>query len=90
MLGAQNIGFNLTALGIELKGRIDVGIVSVFFLPRFLIGTRRYQPNWRIVDMLFAFVIVLVNRLLLRLLRLRHSRVSLPFAVSSGSGAGSQ
>jgi len=33
---------NLTALEIELKGRVDVGIVGVFFLPRFLIGLRRY------------------------------------------------
>lgn len=78
----------LTAVGIELKGRVDVGIVSVFFLSGFLIRLGRYQPNWRIINPPFAFVIVLVDRFLLRLRRLRHLRVSLPSAVNRRSGAG--
>ncbi|MBI4488045.1 MAG: hypothetical protein HY694_03080 [Deltaproteobacteria bacterium] len=81
---------NLTAVGVELKGLVDVGIVGVFFLPRFLISIRRYQPNRRIVNTLFPFVIVLVDRFLLRLRRLHHSSVSLPSTVCRGSRARSQ
>src|SRR3990172_5576479 len=81
---------NLTALGVELKSRIDVRIVGVSLLSRFPIRLRRYQPNRRIINPLFAFVIVLVDRFLLRLRRLRHSRVSLPSAICQRNRAGSQ
>lgn len=70
--------------------RVEMRVVGVNCLSGFLIRLGRYQPNRRIVNPLFSLVIVLFNSFLLRLRRLRHSRVSLPSAVGRGSRAGSQ